>query len=430
MSTFSDKIYHNHIDGALFAILPVVEQVRNLHAKGRFGFDICPQNIAMTRRGAWLRVKNMTLNAGGANVFRPGFTPRERYMGGMPGPWTDVYAVSALVYTAMTGLMLPSAFERDAAEPLFSGLDEKYRALEEAVTQGLNPDATERQTSLDTLSAQIQACLSEYNPPSAKHEDTKHRLKKPKQTAAAASIAVLLLLSGTVIVNEVNYAQAATHAEAGEFALAQNSLKGVLAFYKDAAQLSDYADAGINLENGAFDTAARDFLALGGYRSSKEMARETDYRHAQALFEQGNLAEAQTLLQSIGDYKYAFEILKQINYETGKTYLEADMYLSALEAFNDAADYADAALQAEAVKDKLYAAAVIALNAGDTDTAAQYFAAMPGYKQADEMGYLTELLSRVQRGEALSQNEYEFMKDFADTVDLSVYLDSDSRKGY
>ncbi len=430
MSTFSDKIYHNHIDGALFAILPVVEQVRNLHAKGRFGFDICPQNIVMTRRGAWLRVKNMTLSAGGAHVFRPGYTPRERYMGGMLGPWTDVYAVSALVYTAMTGMLLPSAFERGSAGPQFGGLDEKYRDLKVTVTQGLNPDAAERQTTLDTLSAQIQDCLNEYNPPTVKREDTKHRLKKPKRTAAAASIAALLLLSGAFIVNEVNYAQAAAHAEAGEFALAQNSLKGVLAFYKDAAQLSDYADAGVSLENEAFDAAAQGFAGLGGYRNAEVMVRETDYRHAQALFQQGDSAEAQTLLKLIGDYKDSLQLLKQISYENGKTYFEANMYLSALEAFNDAADYVDAAMQAEAVKDKLYAEAVSALNAGETETAVLYLAAMPGYKQADELARLAELLALVQRGEAVSQHEYAFIMGFADTVDLSVYLDLDSLKGY
>lgn len=421
MSTIADKIPQNQIDGELFAIRPVVEQVRNLHAKGLYGFDICPENIVMTRHGALLRVKNFDLNAGGAKVFRPGFTPRERYMGAAPGPWTDVYAVSALVYTAMTGLMLPSAFERGSGEPLFCGLDEKYSALENVVTQGLVPEPAQRQKSLDALLDKMHACLIGYNPPAAKHAQ-EHRLKGRKKAAAAASIAVLLLLSGTMVVNEVNYAQAAAHAEAGEYALAQKSLKGVFAFYKDAAQLSDYAEAGVSLESGAFDAAARGFLALGGYRSSEEMARETAYRYAQALMRQGRFTDAEVLLSSVGDYKETAQLRKQLSYENGVTYLEAGMYLSALEAFEKAADYEDAGMQAELAKHKLYDTAVGALNAGDTQTAAQYFAAIPGYEQADALSGLAALLARIQSGETMTQEENDYILGFADIVDLSIYL--------
>ncbi len=430
MNTFSDKNPQNHIDGELIAILPVVEQVRALHAKGRYGFDICPENIVMTRRGALLRVKNIALSASGASVYRPGYTPRERYMGAEPGTWTDVYAVSALVYTAMTGLMLPSAFERGHTEPLFGGLDKKYRALEEVVAQGLAPDAGQRLKSLDALSEQIQACLNGYRPPAKIRAGKERKPIKHKKATAAVSIAALLLLSGAVLVNEVNYAQAVSRTETGEYTLAQDSLKGVFAFYKDASQLFRFTVAGLSLQSGAFDAAAQGFLALGGYRDADEMVRETDYRHAQVLLRQGCLAEAENLLKSTGDYKDALLLLKRISYEKGDIYFDAGLYFSAIGAFRNASDYADAAARVDEAMDKLYVAGISALGEGEIDLAKQYFAVLTGYKQADELAKLAVVLLHVQHGEAVTQDEYVFITGFADRVDLSSYLTSDSLSMY
>ena len=427
---YSEQMIQNKIDDELYAILPVVEQVRNLHAKGRYGFDICPENIVMTRHGALLRMKSISLSASGASVFRAGYTPRERYMSGAVGPWTDVYAVCALVYTAMTGLMLPSAFERGHADPLFGGLNEKYRELEDVVTQGLAIDMTQRLQSLDSLLEQIQECLLDYNPPGAKHTDKTRKPMNRKRAACAILITILLLLSGAVIVNEVNYAQAVSHAEAGDYTLAQKSLKGVFQFYKDAAQLSDYTNAGVAFENGAYGAAALGFSELSGYRGANEMVRETDYRHAHALIQQGSFAEAKELLKTLGKYKDSSQMLLQIDYEKGVMFLEAGLYLSALEAFQSISGYGDAALRAEEARGKLYGAAISALSAGDTDTAVKYFAAIPDYEQADELKKLTVLLAQVQNGEEVTLRDYSFIVRFADTVDLSRYLMSDALIGY
>ncbi len=411
----------NQVDAELFAILPVVEQVRTLHAKGQYGFDICPQNIVMTRRGAQLRVRNIALSPNGASIYRPGYSPRERYMGGALGPWTDVYAISSLVYTAMTGLLLPSSFERGKAEPLFCGLNEKYRELEDAVAQGLSPEASARPRSLDALSVQIRDCLIGYAP-----AEKRKPKKAPgrKRMIAAVVISALLLLSGAVLVNEINYSQADAHAKAGEFELAQNSLKGVFSFYKDAQQLNDYAGAGKRLASGDYAAAAQDFTALGEYRDSKDMFKETAYRHARALNEQGKLPEAEQLLQTIKEYKDAGSLLKQISYQIGGMYREAGLYLSALQAYTNAEVYADASAMAAQMKGKLYEAGLVAITKGDAKTAAQYFAAIPGYEKADELNQLTALLVRVESGDAISQDEYGFIMGFADWVDLSAYADA------
>lgn len=430
-----DQNLIRQIDDELYAILPVVEQVRALHAKGRFGFDICPQNIVMSRHGAELRVKSIGHNADGEMGLRPGLSARERYMGGVVGPWTDVYAVSSLLYTAITGRRLPPAFERGDDKPLFEGITAKYKALAASVAQGLAADISRRQSSLDDLSAQIRSCLDGYIPQTAASEgknpkvarDRKeHKTSQRINKIAASVLAACLLLGGAALVNEINYSQTVSYAQMGEYAKARQSLKGVFSFYKDASQLSDYVEAGVAMEDGNYDAASSGFLALGSYRGAADMAKESMYRHAQFLMRQGRLADAKALLEEIGDYADAVQLQTQIRYQNACDYLDTGLYLSALEAFLSVDPYDDSAARIEDVKSKLYDAALSALSAGDTQLAAQYLAAIPGFLQSDAYARCAALLAQIQNGGTLTREEYDALLGCADTVDLTPYLMSDT----
>ena len=148
--------------------------------------------------------------------------------------------------------------------------------------------------------------------------------------AMCGVVASVILLGGTWLVNEVNYSQAAAYIESGAYAKAQRSLKGVFSFYGDAAIMSRYTEAGIRLESGEYESAARLFSALGQYRDASQMVSEATYCHAQYLMQTGRYAEAEALLYAIGDYKDTAQMRTEIAYQNACAYLDAGLCLSAL----------------------------------------------------------------------------------------------------
>jgi len=429
------------IEDELKAILPVVEQVRELHRKGRYGFDICPQNIVMSPKGAVLRVKNIQLNAGGTIAPCPELAAPEWYTGGDVGPWSDVYAVSAMVYHAITGRKLPPSFERSPGETLFDGLVQKYQSLADAISGGVELDISKRIPSLDMLFVQIQSCLIKITPApaAAKHgakteksqasfiSDAAHeRLRRKKRIVLWSVVLGVLLLGGAWLVNAVNYTQAVSHVESGAYEKAQRSLKGVFAFYGDAKQLSLYTEAGMRLKDGEYEAASRLFFELGNYRNASEMVSETAYRHAQYLMQKGSYSEAEALLDTIFDYKDAAQMRTEIAYLNACAYMDAGLYVSALEVFKTINSYNDTPVRIDEAKLKLYELALSAMKAGDTETAASRFEAIPGYEQSDVYAIGCSLLIRAQSGDAFTQEDYHAFLRLADITDLTPYLTCDT----
>jgi formylglycine-generating enzyme required for sulfatase activity/predicted Ser/Thr protein kinase len=135
-------------------LLPVMQGLEAVHGAGVLHRDIKPENILLRRDGtpvlidfgaARLNLGSMTRSAVAA--LTAGYAPLEQYgAGGRQGPWTDVYALGAVAYRAITGRKPPEAVCRVHDDPLLpacvAGLGRYSAGLLDAIDWALavNPD--------------------------------------------------------------------------------------------------------------------------------------------------------------------------------------------------------------------------------------------------------------------------------------------------
>ena len=107
-------------DETISLLSPIMDALDTLHQAGILHRDIAPDNIYLTKSG---RVKLLDFGAAknelsqhthsSAAILKPGYAPLEQYsVTGNQGPWTDVYAMGAVIYRCLTGAMPPDAPDR------------------------------------------------------------------------------------------------------------------------------------------------------------------------------------------------------------------------------------------------------------------------------------------------------------------------------
>lgn len=155
---------------ALDLINPVLNGLKEVHAKGFLHRDIKPQNIYITTSGRPILLDFGTArqamgNRGMTTVLTPGYAPWEQYhRHGKQGAWTDIYACAATLYQLVTGNIPPESADRVAKDELvrpsqmFTGISQSFDL---AVTRALSIDPAGRPQTV----AEFQAMLSGAVPP-------------------------------------------------------------------------------------------------------------------------------------------------------------------------------------------------------------------------------------------------------------------------
>lgn len=113
-------------DEALAVTLPVLDALQTVHEAGMLHRDISPDNIFITAQGSIIVLDfgaaRHALGEKGKNlsiILKPGYAPEEQYRSrGVQGPWTDIYAVAATFYHAVTGTMPQESLDRLAVDQL------------------------------------------------------------------------------------------------------------------------------------------------------------------------------------------------------------------------------------------------------------------------------------------------------------------------
>ena len=145
-------------------LIPVMEALDWVHSKGIVHRDIAPDNIIVTKDG---RAKLIDFGAARYStgeksksldvILKHGFAPKEQYIRrGRQGPFTDVYAMAATYYYAITGKIPPESIERidedELIPPTTLGVKISEKA-ENALLKGLEVSASERYQRMGELAA-------------------------------------------------------------------------------------------------------------------------------------------------------------------------------------------------------------------------------------------------------------------------------------
>ena len=156
-------------------LLPIVAGLRQVHAAGFLHRDVKPANIFIRRSDE----SPVLLDFGSARqalgrlsrsvtaIASSGYSPPEQYeSNGEQGPWTDIYALSALCYRAIAGVAPVESTRRQSR--LLRGEDDPLPRLAEiargrcsqtflaAVDRGLRVVEGQRQGSLDEWWAELE----------------------------------------------------------------------------------------------------------------------------------------------------------------------------------------------------------------------------------------------------------------------------------
>ena len=196
------------VEEAVEFIKKILQGLSEVHKEDVVHCDISPETIMVTAEG---EIKLMdfgatryvtTANSKSLSIIlKRGYAPEEQYRSkGQRGPWTDVYAVGAVMYQMITGSVPQESVERtledDLKEPSKLGISIS-KNIENALMNALNVYQEERTPSAETF-------LEELNSDNVKRIKVKQRKNKtgkfPVWAKALVAVLACVVVAGGVYV--------------------------------------------------------------------------------------------------------------------------------------------------------------------------------------------------------------------------------------
>ena len=191
---------------ALRVLMPIMEALEDIHAKGLIHRDIAPDNIIVTADGTAKLIdfgaarystgeQSMSLDV----VLKHGYAPVEQYIRrGRQGPFTDVYAMAATFYYALTGRAPQEAVERTVCDELVppSALGARLSpSLEAALLKALSLQPENRFSGMGEFAAALKGEITLPKPAAAKPSPEAPAPKPQKKKLLPMLIAAALVLA-------------------------------------------------------------------------------------------------------------------------------------------------------------------------------------------------------------------------------------------
>ncbi len=256
-------------------LLPLMESLNKVHAKGIVHRDIAPDNIIVTKDGSVKLIdfgaarystgeKSRSLDV----ILKHGFAPPEQYMRrGCQGPFTDVYALAATYYYAITGKLLPDSVERTFEDTIMlpHTLGVKIsRKQEDALLKALEVNAADRYQNMGDFHREMVQASGIKEEASSKQkagkaqQKTEPNKKSGKKTGLiavamlAALCAALYLLTTKVILPNRRYIEAQNLLASGEYEAAEAAFLK-LGDFKDSEEMVRAATTAYNRSKWAWN---------------------------------------------------------------------------------------------------------------------------------------------------------------------------------
>lgn len=182
------------VEEALPIFLPVFDALSEIHSSDILHRDISPDNLLINKKGQVVLIdfgaarQAMNQYSKGLSVIlKAGYSPEEQYRSkGQQGPWTDIYALAATFYRAITGWMPPESLDRLAEDKMIIPSDLGVDILphqEEALMKALSVKAGDRYQTVEDFQKAL------YAKPDAKQIATQRKEVSAPQSGAAATMA-------------------------------------------------------------------------------------------------------------------------------------------------------------------------------------------------------------------------------------------------
>lgn len=294
---------HRLAEAELTALLmPLLDGLAEVHKAGILHRDIKPGNIYIRTDGTPVLLDFGAARLAAANrshsataVVTGGYAPLEQYtVRGNQGPWSDIYALGAVCYRAVTGERPPEAPDRVRDDPMVPAAEaagpDYGRTLLAAIDRALAVHLADRPADVaawrDMLEGRVAA---EPAPPPAAAPASGRGRGRARLAWAGAGLAVLLLAAGVFVAadfidgqrraareREARLSETVAELEAARRARA-DALRRAEAAREEASQ---EAEARQRLEEDARQRAAAEAEAEA--RGAAEAAAETARQEAAA----------------------------------------------------------------------------------------------------------------------------------------------------